>query len=101
MSAAEWIEIPLPPAMSYVNDGMSGKHAYHRGACKVLVSRDGPERFWHISISCKSRYPSWDEIKKARYDLVPNEVTMAMFLPPKEEYINIHENCFHLHEIRE
>ena len=54
---------------------------------------------WHLSISCRDRYPTWDEIKEARYRLIPNNVTMAMLLPPKEQYVNIHPNCFHLHEI--
>jgi hypothetical protein len=26
-------------------------------------------------------------------------VTMAMILPPKSEYVNIHNFCFHLHQI--
>ena len=39
------------------------------------------------------------DIKTARYDLVPDSVTMAMLLPPRSEYVNIHNNCFHLHEI--
>ena len=54
---------------------------------------------WHLSVTHPSRYPTWDEIHAARYDLVPNDVTMAMILPPKEEYVNLHSNCFHLHEI--
>jgi hypothetical protein len=24
--------------------------------------------------------------------------TMVMFLPPREQYVNIHKNCFHLHQ---
>lgn len=66
----------------------------------ALVSRDGPDRFWHLSISRQDRYPVWDEIKEARYDLIPDGVTMAMFLPPKGQYVNVHPNCFHLHEVR-
>lgn len=75
--------------------------AFQRGSVRCIVSLDGPEKLWHISISCQHRYPHWDEIKKARYDLVPDEVTMAMILPPRSEYVNIHPNCFHLHELRE
>lgn len=54
---------------------------------------------WHLSISHPKRYPVWDEIKAARYDLLPDECTMGMLLPPKGEYISVHPNCFHLHEI--
>lgn len=54
---------------------------------------------WHLSISHPSRYPTWDEIRDARYELLPNDCTMAMLLPPKEQYVNLHPNCFHLHEV--
>jgi len=63
---------------------------------------------WHLSISHRTneirpkpgRYPTWDEIADARYQFVPNEVTMAMVLPPREEYVNVHSTTFHLHQIK-
>lgn len=73
--------------------------------CSVFVGQEpvterGIARMrWHISIAHKQRYPTWDEIKAARYELVPHDVTMAMILPPPSEYVNLHSNCFHLHEI--
>ncbi len=54
---------------------------------------------WHLSISHPTRYPVWDEIRDARYDLIPDAVTMGMLLPPKAEYVALHPNCFHLHEV--
>ena len=54
---------------------------------------------WHISIAHPDRYPTWDEISECRYRLVPGTVTMAMILPPRNQYVNLHENCFHLHQI--
>jgi hypothetical protein len=54
-----------------------------------------------MSIAHPLRYPTWDEIKEARYRFVPDNVTMAMLLPQRAEYVNIHHNCFHLHEINE
>jgi hypothetical protein len=60
---------------------------------------------WHLSISFMdnrnrpSRYPRWDEIAEARYRFVPNDVTMAMILPPPGEYVAIHDTTFHLHQI--
>lgn len=65
--------------------------------CKVLVSREFGK--WHMSISRPDRYPDWDDIRDARYALLPDTITMAMLLPKKSEYVNIHQNCFHLHEI--
>ena len=76
--------------------------AFSKGDLRVWISRevyDNHELRWHLSISTATRYPTWDEIKDARYALLPDEVTMAMLLPPSREYVNIHPNCFHLHEI--
>lgn len=47
------------------------------------------------------RYPTWDEIADARYELLPSELTFAMFLPPPSEYVAVHPTTFHLHELRE
>jgi hypothetical protein len=67
------------------------------GRLTVMVSRDDGK--WHMSVSHPTRYPTWDEIRDARYEFIPDEITMAMFLPPRDQYINVHENCFHLHEV--
>lgn len=55
---------------------------------------------WHLSISHPWRYPTWDEIRAARYALVPDEARMTMDLPPSSEFVNVHPNCFHLYECR-
>ena len=63
----------------------------------MIVSIDHGK--WHLSISHRHRYPTWDEIKFARYEFLPGSKTIAMILPPTNEYVNLHQNCFHLHEI--
>jgi hypothetical protein len=64
------------------------------GPCRVLVGvEDGR---WHLSISHPNRYPTWDEIREARYQLCPGEIDVVMYLPKVGEYINIHPHCFHL-----
>jgi len=78
-----------------------GAKIYKAGKLQVIVGQQPNDGRWHLSISHPGRYPTWDEIKEARYQLVPNNVTMAMLLPPKEQYVNVHANCFHLWEIRE
>lgn len=75
---------------------------FTKGPCKVLVSSEGRthgKTRWHLSISCQTRYPGWEEIKDARYSLLPVGLTFAQILPPLTEFINIHPNCFHLWEI--
>ena len=80
---------------------------YALGDCTVFVAREpaGPNGslLWHLSISHPRRYPTWDEIKTARYELLPSDVTMAMLLPPPDEYVNVaaQDNVFHLWEIED
>lgn len=76
-----------------------GTRAYEMGACHILVSPPQATYGWHLSISTTTRYPTWDEVAQARYSLLDNALTMALILPPREEYINIHEFVFQLHEI--
>jgi hypothetical protein len=60
---------------------------------------------WHMAIfhcpnSPKSagRYPSWDELAAARYELLPDDRDFVMHLPPPAEYVAVHDTTFHLHE---
>lgn len=73
-------------------------NTFKMGKVNILVGWS-PEFGWHISISHPERYPTWDEVAKVRYELVPDEVVMGMILPSKADYINIHNFCFHLHEL--
>lgn len=69
----------------------------------VAIVAEEPEG-WHLSISFRdhrhrlSRYPTWDEIRDARYDLLPADLDFVMHLPPPDEYVNVHATTFHLHE---
>ena len=76
-----------------------GARAYKLGECLVIVGHS--KLGWHLSISHPRRYPTWDEIKAARYQLTPHQVTMAFILPPPEEYVNVDPTCFHLWEIEQ
>lgn len=79
--------------------------------CTVIVTRephgDTEKVFrWHLSISHPYRYPSWDEMKFAILNLIPDEnAMMAQILIPEratnQEWVNISENCFHWWEIRD
>jgi hypothetical protein len=86
------------------NCPVPGARAYYDSdsRCAVILGHEpigpGGELRWHLSISHAKRYPTWKEIKEARYFFIPDNVTMAMLLPPQAEYVNAHPNCFHLHE---
>jgi hypothetical protein len=73
--------------------------AYKWGDVRVIVGQE-PGIGWHLSISVPYRNPTWEEIRAARYDFIPDHVTVGMILPPREEYVNLHNSCFHLHQIQ-
>jgi hypothetical protein len=92
-------EIPSPPNVVEMveKNGSSYVKAYKLGPCTVIVTRTYNR--WHLSIAHRERLPFWDEVAEARYRLVPEEVTMAMLLPPRNSYVNHHEFCFQMVEI--
>lgn len=67
------------------------------GFLQVFVTEDNG--LLHMSIAHPHRYPTWDEIRDIRYQLLPDEKTFGILLPPRAQYVNIHPDCFHLHEI--
>lgn len=71
---------------------------FKMGECFIILAWS-VEEGWHLSISTNYRYPSWDEIAHARYSLLPDDVHMGLPLPPSKQYISLHHNCFHLHEM--
>lgn len=89
-------EIAIPASV------LANMHPTTRGfrtesGCTVLVARE--PQGWHLSIAHTDRYPTWDEIADVRYALLPDEICAAIIMPPKSEYVNIHNNCFHVHEV--
>ena len=68
----------------------------------VLFSRepweDGKERL-HASIAHPFKLPAWDYVKYVRYKLFPDNMKVAMILPPKSEYVDMHKHCFHLYQM--
>ncbi len=76
----------------------------HDGHLSVFAGQE--DEGFHMSISHRTsdgyrrpgRYPTWDEIVEARYRFCPANLTMAMLLPPKGEYVNVHATTFHLWE---
>lgn len=107
----KWHRVPAPEVL---RAAYPDTHTWQRdltdGHLSVMVGRelaDGETLLWHLSISHRTnthppkpgRYPTWDEITEARYRFVPDEVTMAMLLPSRAEWVNIHPTTFHLWEV--
>lgn len=78
----------------------------HDGQLRVLIAKE--PLGLHLSISHAKRvrggamepgrYPTWDEIADARYELLPADLDFVMHLPPPSEYVAVHDTTFHLHQ---
>lgn len=109
---ADWRRIAPPDLLRMTSPGTRvWQRDVKDGHLSVLVGRepsnDRSQFLWHLSISHRTneatpqpgRYPTWDEIAEARYRFVPDDVTVAMLLPPRSEYVNAHATTFHLWQV--
>lgn len=55
-------------------------------------------KYQHLSISHIDRYPTWEELKLIKDQLMGDNFAFQAF-PPKSHYVNLHENTFHLFKI--
>lgn len=80
-----------------------------KGTLVAILTRDpvcaDGRTLWHLSISHQDRngkpdrYPTWDELKHAKYQLVPDDVVMILIFPRKtSEYVDVHATTLHLWE---
>lgn len=80
-----------------------GIEVFRSGSLVAFRAREphgrGSQLKLHVSVSHPARYPRWDELLSARYALMPGDITVAQIMPPRDEYVNVHPNCFHLWEI--
>ena len=101
----EPVNLSIAPHLSQI--GADEVRGYRRrtgdGVLQVIISHS--EKWgWHLSVSFidhrgkLSRYPRWDEIAAARYDLLPDELVMCLMMPPGERYVNLHETTFQVVE---
>ncbi|MGD0621465.1 MAG: hypothetical protein ABSA82_03230 [Thermacetogeniaceae bacterium] len=86
----DWLRIETPELPP-------GAETYAKGERKAIVSKDD-QGHWHLSIFCKNRYPTIDEIRDARFTFCPKDITMAIILLP-DEHPYMRKNGVHLCEI--
>lgn len=53
---------------------------------------------WHLSASTNHTI-GYYELKELRYEFMPNAMFVAQVFPPREEFVNLDQNCFHLWQL--
>jgi hypothetical protein len=76
---------------------------FKAGPLAAMVTRDeiadGDLR-WHISVQHEDRIPNWNELVEAAHGLRPG-VPLAIGIPPRSWWLNIHPRVLHLIEIHD
>lgn len=67
----------------------------YKGKSIIINNEAG---LWHLSVSANHNL-GYYELKEIRYMFMPNDMHVAQIFPPREEFVNVHENCFHLYEL--
>lgn len=100
----EILRRPIPNSLQkiYVEYTVEDEHGYYstglffwRGKFIFVNLEEGK---WHLSASC-GHVIGYYELKEVRYNFLPNAIYAAQVFPPREEFINIHENCYHLYQV--
>lgn len=69
----------------------------YKGKTIVVAIEEGR---WHLSAAANHTL-GYYELKEIRYKFMPNAMAVAQIFPPREEFVNVHPNCFHLWELRD
>jgi hypothetical protein len=100
-----WTEDPLTPeeqaTWAKLPHAGPEPRRYQHGELMALVAREplrNSRPRWHVSVSSPSRLPTWDELVGAAHALRPG-VPMAIAVPPRSWWINVHPYCLHLWEL--
>lgn len=81
----------------------SDTDAYRMGKLTVFCGPEAAagESRWHLSVAHPDRLPEWEEIKYLRRRLLPEDKFFCLPWPPEEFWLNVHNYCLHLWEIRD
>ena len=66
------------------------------GRCTLSVIISNGELWEHVSVSLKSRTPTWEEMEYIKRLFWEDNDTVIQLHPPISQYINKCENCLHM-----
>lgn len=88
---AELYRVQLPGYP--IGDHKSGAFSFRDGLGCIVSAGEGWE---HVSVSRKSRCPSWEDMCRIKELFWDDEDCVMQLHPPKSEYVNYHQYTLHL-----
>lgn len=89
----------LPVEKALGKDAAEYMAAWVFNGLQIIASAgeyDDGREWLHISVSRKSRIPSYEEMARVKRDFIGDDKKAVFVLPEKKNHVNIHENCLHL-----
>lgn len=89
----------LPVEKALGKDAAEYMDAWFFNGLQIIASAgeyDDGREWLHISVSRKSRIPSYEEMARVKRDFIGDDKKAVFVLPEKKNHVNIHENCLHL-----
>lgn len=88
-------EGPMASHEGFRNNGAFRVPTFDNKVQLIVIASD--QMGWdHVSVSTKSRVPTWDEMQYIKGMFWENEDTVFQVHPPQSKYINKCENCLHM-----
>ena len=90
-------ELPIARAMGA--NAAEYMRAWEHNGLMIIASAgeyDDGREWLHVSISRKSRVPSYNELTRIKRDFIGDDKKAVLVLPEKKNHVNIHDYCLHL-----
>ena len=92
-----------PPGWKYLGRMPIGEAYQHKATSLTVISsidtienENGTSKVLHVSVSRKSRLPSWDDLKRAKNTFIGLDVDAYHVIPKADDHVNLHNYCMHL-----
>lgn len=89
---------PTPNGWRVISRAADGVAWRVPGGLRVIASRERhDDKVWvHLSMSHKSRMPTWPELVMMRDAVLGPDVEAYQICPPRSNYVNLHKDVLHL-----
>ena len=89
----------LPIARTMGANAAEYMRAWEYNGLMIIASAgeyDDGKEWLHVSVSRKSRVPSYDDLTRIKRDFIGDDKKAVLVLPEKKNHVNIHDYCLHL-----
>ena len=90
-------EVPIAAALGV--PAAEYMRVWYYNGLQIIASAaemDDGREWLHVSVSRKSRLPSYDELTRIKREIIGDDKKAVLVLPENKYHVNIHDYCLHL-----